>query len=395
VPVVKCPKCLYLGFETGDRCRNCGYDFSLLALADPVSELPLSLDPQDVQTRAAETRRVATPSRETPFSETPAGTLPEGTLPEGTLPAESHAATAFGGDLLLQPDRVAGATPSDLPLHVTVDPAAPAFDLPWTSPAGDTTPAPAPAAPRAPSASPVRKLRTAAAPARDHTPEGLPLFAPDANPSDPPILRMAASAPRAPVAVRRSAEASRFQAALSARTRPPVANDEPASAPFGPRRLDVPPQAVHQPRARGFARPLTASTAGARGCAAALDLAILAAIDLAVLYFTLRMAQLPLDQWRQLPAWPLSVFIALLAFGYYASLTAFGGQTIGKMAAGIKVVADDELSMSPARACQRTLVAAASVATLGAAYAPALVGVGGRALHDRVAHTRVVAVASA
>ena len=22
---MKCPKCSYLGFETGDRCRNCGY----------------------------------------------------------------------------------------------------------------------------------------------------------------------------------------------------------------------------------------------------------------------------------------------------------------------------------------------------------------------------------
>ena len=28
---MKCPKCDYLGFETGDRCKNCGYDFSLLA----------------------------------------------------------------------------------------------------------------------------------------------------------------------------------------------------------------------------------------------------------------------------------------------------------------------------------------------------------------------------
>ena len=28
---MKCPKCSYLGFETGDRCRNCGYDFSLIA----------------------------------------------------------------------------------------------------------------------------------------------------------------------------------------------------------------------------------------------------------------------------------------------------------------------------------------------------------------------------
>ena len=32
---MKCPKCSYLGFETGDRCRNCGYDFSLIAHGDP------------------------------------------------------------------------------------------------------------------------------------------------------------------------------------------------------------------------------------------------------------------------------------------------------------------------------------------------------------------------
>lgn len=31
---MKCPKCLYIGFETGDRCKNCGYDFTLLAMAD-------------------------------------------------------------------------------------------------------------------------------------------------------------------------------------------------------------------------------------------------------------------------------------------------------------------------------------------------------------------------
>jgi uncharacterized RDD family membrane protein YckC len=31
---MKCPKCLYIGFETGDRCKNCGYDFTLLSMAD-------------------------------------------------------------------------------------------------------------------------------------------------------------------------------------------------------------------------------------------------------------------------------------------------------------------------------------------------------------------------
>ena len=26
---MKCPKCQYISFDSGDRCRNCGYDFSL------------------------------------------------------------------------------------------------------------------------------------------------------------------------------------------------------------------------------------------------------------------------------------------------------------------------------------------------------------------------------
>jgi uncharacterized RDD family membrane protein YckC len=30
---VKCPKCGYLGFDSVERCRNCGYDFSLVAPA--------------------------------------------------------------------------------------------------------------------------------------------------------------------------------------------------------------------------------------------------------------------------------------------------------------------------------------------------------------------------
>jgi uncharacterized RDD family membrane protein YckC len=37
---VKCPKCGYLGFETVDRCRNCGYDFSLRSTT-AFPELPI------------------------------------------------------------------------------------------------------------------------------------------------------------------------------------------------------------------------------------------------------------------------------------------------------------------------------------------------------------------
>src|SRR5712692_11402293 len=40
---MKCPKCGYLGFEHVDRCRNCGYDFSLIKSID-LPELPIRSD---------------------------------------------------------------------------------------------------------------------------------------------------------------------------------------------------------------------------------------------------------------------------------------------------------------------------------------------------------------
>ena len=48
---MKCPKCEYLGFETGDRCKNCGYDFSLSAVAPQEPELPLR-EPEPFQSDA-------------------------------------------------------------------------------------------------------------------------------------------------------------------------------------------------------------------------------------------------------------------------------------------------------------------------------------------------------
>ncbi len=38
---MKCPKCGYIGFEASDRCRNCGYDFSLVPPPPSVPDLPL------------------------------------------------------------------------------------------------------------------------------------------------------------------------------------------------------------------------------------------------------------------------------------------------------------------------------------------------------------------
>ncbi len=36
---MKCPKCGYLGFDDVERCRNCGYDFSLVPAPDPELEI--------------------------------------------------------------------------------------------------------------------------------------------------------------------------------------------------------------------------------------------------------------------------------------------------------------------------------------------------------------------
>jgi uncharacterized RDD family membrane protein YckC len=41
---MKCPKCQYIGFDDGSRCRNCGYDFSLLQQPDAPMDLPMRAD---------------------------------------------------------------------------------------------------------------------------------------------------------------------------------------------------------------------------------------------------------------------------------------------------------------------------------------------------------------
>jgi uncharacterized RDD family membrane protein YckC len=47
---MKCPKCGYLGFEPVNRCRNCGYDFSLSnAGDDPAPDLPIRIESSRVE----------------------------------------------------------------------------------------------------------------------------------------------------------------------------------------------------------------------------------------------------------------------------------------------------------------------------------------------------------
>jgi uncharacterized RDD family membrane protein YckC len=148
--------------------------------------------------------------------------------------------------------------------------------------------------------------------------------------------------------------------------------------------------------ARSSARSApSAASLGSRVSAAAIDHGILLGIDAVVLYGTLRMTALAMSEWSALPAIPLLTFLALVKLGYFASFTAMGGQTIGKMAVGIRVVADDPWRMDPPRAIGRTLGGALSLLSLGLGLIPALVAPDRRAFHDRVAHTRVVALPSA
>jgi uncharacterized RDD family membrane protein YckC len=302
---MKCPKCDYLGFETGDRCKNCGYDFSLLA-APRVEHADLSF---------------AQPQDDAPV-----------------------------GDLWIEPARSSGA-------FTTPEVSARVGAYPLFSPAGD----------------------------------------------DEPLIKTP-SEPRAPLSVRRAPEQSRARSA----SRPPRASDSGLTLEFAddpaadvePPITVAPP--VHldpvQPRPRALA-PLGATTTvaslGSRLLAALIDHGILFGIDVIVFYSTLRMTALTTDEWRALPLLPFLAFLLLVKLAYFSAFTAVGGQTIGKMAAGIKVVADDDLFMDPPRAITRTLTGVFSLASLGLGLIPALIGPYRRALHDRVAHTHVVELPSA
>jgi len=123
-----------------------------------------------------------------------------------------------------------------------------------------------------------------------------------------------------------------------------------------------------------------------------IDLLLLAAVDAVVLYLTLRVAGLQntLADLLVLPPVPLLGFLALLGFGYVAAFTVAGGQTIGKMALSLRVIGDDGRPVDVAGAMLRALGCMLVPLTLGLSYLPALFTSGHRALHDRLAGTRVV-----
>jgi len=288
--MAKCPKCEYFSFDSGGRCRNCGYDFSLA----------VDVPPDDLE-------------------------IQRGTEPFGPL-----------GDFSLND------TPN-LPLFTPGDP-----DAPLVTPG---------AAPRAPLS--VRR-------------------------GPPTTERPARPKPRAPVPEPRLALDTAEIPIVPPRSRAPAPR---AAEPAG----DVASDAASD------AASVDPATAGltARLGGAVIDLTILMGINVAVLYFTLKVCDLTFGDVLLLPAAPLIAFLLLLDGGYLSTFVAAGGQTIGKMATGIRVVPADPASRTAGRvtfghAVVRAAAYVVSLVPFGLGFLPVFFGRQRRGLHDRLADTRVI-----
>jgi len=333
---VKCPKCDYLGFETGDRCKNCGYDFSLLSIAD--SE-PLDYD---IYPAAVD--------------DVPVHVIDDMGRHDRWLDNREE---PLGNRLFLEP-----SSRDDVDEALDNAPSAPP---------------------------PVVPLMSSGAVAA--TESALPLFTATQDDDDEPLIKLPA-APRVPLAVRRTPDTPRLRAVPRSAWRPSPAPALQFSEEVVERSL--PPENMNtQPIERIRPGVITAqpSRPGARVIAVLIDYLILIGIDAAVVYFTLRMAGLSMSEWRLLPVAPMATFLGLLKVAYFYAFTAVGGQTIGKMAVGTCVVADNGSPVDAAGAMRRTSAGVVSFLLLGLGFIPALFG-GHRALHDRLAGTRVVRVRS-
>ena len=216
--------------------------------------------------------------------------------------------------------------------------------------------------------------------------EELPLFGPPI-PDDEPLITKA-SPPRPPLAVRRGTpEVARLRA-------------EPAlRAPSLDLALDEPDRSPASVAAAADRTPADAwnegdgtqdAGVGARFLAVMIDLVILAVIDAVVVYFTMQLCYLTIDDLGMLPKGPLVAFLFVQNGGYLVAFTA-GGQTLGKMVAGIRVVQSDaDGTLDLGRAFLRTMMWVALAVPAGLGFVSALFSRDHRGLHDRFAGTRVV-----
>lgn len=227
----------------------------------------------------------------------------------------------------------------------------------------------------------------------------LPLFVremPDDDAPDPEPMVRVPSRPRAPIAVRKTTP---DPARMRAKYAVPALHERDL--------LDEADQTVGLPRLAPASAPEWVSeptpaptwhpqpvAARTRLAAAAIDAGVLGTIGAVITALTLRLVDVPIAGFGVLAALPLAAFVLLIAAGYLLMFTAAQGQTLGKMAMGIRVVGttlDAGITgrVTLSQAAVRAVAALPSVLALGAGFIPALVG-HGLAVHDRIAHTRVV-----
>jgi uncharacterized RDD family membrane protein YckC len=321
---MKCPKCGYLGYQDVDRCRNCGYEFSLA----------------------------------------------------GPAPA---------ADLRLRDPEPAPRPLSDLDL----------VDSAMTRPPADRFVDAGTEPPRAPDPPPARV-------------DELPLFGPPITDDVPLITRP--SPPRPPLSVRRATpevprlkseprvqlqelsvpasvpQASTTATAASLPLKATAADPKEPILPATPRAAAASPSPRRE--ASSEVPELEDASVASRITAGVVDIGLLLLIDLLVVYFALKICRLEPSELSLLPKVPLLAFLLMQNGGYLVAFTATG-QTIGKMLAGVRVVASDSAS-SPdlGRSTLRALLWI--VLALPAGLGLLSVMLDGKGLHDRLAGTRVV-----
>ena len=130
-----------------------------------------------------------------------------------------------------------------------------------------------------------------------------------------------------------------------------------------------------------------------RGVALVIDFVIFSLVQMSLTGLARLVADL--DPEESMSVAPLVGFFTLLFAALYTSaLHAMGGQTIGKMIVGIRVVDVDDGELPPfGAAFLRFMAYFASVATFTAGYLMAGLRRDKRALHDLIAGTRVERIA--